>query len=39
MTKNRIQPIGNKSVAFDKITVPTPIQQRAFDLLGMTYRV
>lgn len=39
VTKNRIQPVGNESLAFDKITLPTPVQQRAFDLLGVTCRV
>ncbi len=39
VTKNRIQPLGNKNLAFEKIAVPTPVQQRAFDLLGVTYRM
>ena len=39
VVKNRIQPVSNKSLGFDKITVPTPIQQRAFDLLDVPYRM
>ncbi len=38
VTKNRVQPAGNEGLAFDKITVPTPLQQRVFDLLGVTCR-
>lgn len=35
LTINRVQP-GNKSVPpFNKLTNPTPLQQRAFDLLGI----
>ncbi len=33
--KNRIQPNLPGSPAFDKITRPTPLQQRALDLLGV----
>ena len=39
VTKNRIQPVGDKKLAFEKITVPTPVQQRAFKLLGVPCRM
>jgi len=34
LTKNTIQPKGNLP-SFDRLTVPTPLQQKAFDLLGL----
>ena len=34
LTKNTIQPTGDLP-AFDRLTVPTPLQQKAFDLLGI----
>ena len=34
LTKNTIQPAGNLP-PFDRLTVPTPLQQKAFDLLGL----
>jgi hypothetical protein len=34
LTKNTIQPAGDLP-AFDRLTVPTPLQQKAFDLLGL----
>ena len=38
IVKNRVQPkLPTKSVTFDKITSPTPLQQKAFDLLGVSY--
>lgn len=38
IVKNRVQPkLPGKSVTFDKITCPTPLQQKAFDLLGLSY--
>ncbi len=37
--KNRVQPKLGGALAFDKITVPTPIQQRALDLLQVPYRM
>jgi hypothetical protein len=38
MTKNRVQPkLGGVSVSFDKLTAATSLQQRAFDLLGVSY--
>ncbi|MEG4892034.1 hypothetical protein QUA82_35790 [Microcoleus sp. F8-D3] len=36
ITKNRVQPkLGGVSVSFDKLATPTPLQQKAFDLLGV----
>ena len=32
LTKNTIQPTGDLP-SFDRLTVPTPLQQKAFDLL------
>ena len=39
LAKNRIVPNTKDSVPFDLITTPTPIQQRAFDLLRVNYRM
>ena len=39
IVKNRIQPKGENLPAFDMLTTPTPLQQRAFDLLGVTLRL
>jgi hypothetical protein len=36
IAKNRIQPKDKKIPAFDMLTTPTALQQRAFDLLGVT---
>ena len=37
MTKNRVQPkLGGVSVSFDKLTTATSLQQRGFDLLGVS---
>ena len=36
--KNRIQP-KKGGTAFDKITTPTPFQQKALDLLGVSYKM
>lgn len=36
---NRVQPIDTDLPAFTVITTPTPIQHRAFDLLGISYRL
>jgi hypothetical protein len=38
LTKNTIQPKGDLP-AFDQLTVPTALQQRAFDLLGVSISV
>jgi hypothetical protein len=39
IVKNRIQPIDKHIAAFHMLTQPTAIQQRAFDLLGVTLRL
>jgi len=39
VAKNRILPNTKDAVPFDLITTPTPLQQRAFDLLGVNYRM
>ena len=36
IVKNRVQPKDVAMAPFEKITAPTPLQQRAFDLLGVT---
>ncbi len=36
IAKNRIQ---RGELRFDMITTPTPVQQRAFDLLGVSHRL
>ncbi len=38
IAKNRIQPQDSSAPAFDVITRPTPLQQRALDLLGVPLR-
>jgi transposase len=35
VVKNHIQPTPMPAIAFDKITQPTPLQQKALDLLGL----
>jgi hypothetical protein len=36
IVKNRVQPkLSKVEVTFDKITCPTPLQQKALDLLGV----
>jgi hypothetical protein len=36
IVKNRVQPkLSKAEVTFDKITCPTPLQQKALDLLGV----
>jgi transposase len=35
IVKNRVQPRGDASTAFDIVTRPTPNQRRAFELLGV----
>ena len=39
IVKNRIQPKDKKIAAFDILTRPTALQQRAFDLLGLILRL
>lgn len=37
IAKNRVPPkLAGVSVSFDKLTMPTPLQQRALDLLGVS---
>jgi hypothetical protein len=36
IAKNRIQPTLKGAKPFDKVTVPSPLQQRALDLLGVS---
>jgi hypothetical protein len=39
VAKNRILPTAKQPVTFDLITTPTRLQQHAFDLLGVNYRM
>jgi transposase len=39
LTINRVQPANQAVPAFDKLAVPTPLQQRAFALLGIKVAV
>ena len=39
LARNRILPNTKDPVPFDLVTTPTPLQQRAFDLLGVNYRM
>jgi len=39
IAKNRLLPKLDNAIAFDLITTPTALQQRAFDLLGVNYRM
>jgi Transposase DDE domain len=39
LAKNRIVPSTKDSVPFDLVTTPTALQQRAFDLLRVNYRM
>ncbi|MGH7320994.1 MAG: IS1634 family transposase, partial [Candidatus Rokuibacteriota bacterium] len=36
IVKNRIRLKAHAAIEFDKITIPTPLQQRALDLLGVS---
>ena len=36
---NRVQPTDTRLPAFNKLTVPTPLQRRAFELLGVSPRL
>jgi hypothetical protein len=36
---NRVQPIEGDMPAFTVVTTPTPIQRRAFELLGVSHRL
>ncbi len=39
VTANRVQPIDGELASFTVVTTPTPIQRRAFDLLGVSQRL
>ncbi|MHB1547604.1 MAG: IS1634 family transposase [Acidimicrobiales bacterium] len=39
VTANRVQPIAEELPPFTMITMPTPIQRRAFELLGSSHRL
>jgi hypothetical protein len=39
IAKNRIVPTTRDPMPFDLFTTPTALQQRAFDLLGVNYRM
>lgn len=39
IVKNKVRPKQIESPAFEMITLPTPTQQRAFDLLGISHRL
>jgi hypothetical protein len=39
IVKNRIQPKDKKIPVFDMLTTPTTLQQKVFDLLGITLRL
>jgi transposase len=39
VVKNRVRPKIAGALPFDKITTPTPLQQRVFDLLEVPYRM
>jgi transposase len=39
VAKNRVRTKADSDATFDVITTPTPIQQRAFDLLGVSHRM
>jgi len=39
LAKNTLQPKDGSAKPFEMITTPTPLQQRAFDLLGVSHRL
>lgn len=39
LTQNQVRPLGADGVTLDILTTPTPLQQRAFELLGVPARV
>jgi hypothetical protein len=39
LTQNQVRPLGADSVTLDILTTTTPLQQRAFDLLGVSTRL
>ena len=39
LTKNQVRPLGADGVTLDVLATPTPLQQRAFELLGVSARL
>jgi hypothetical protein len=39
LTQNQVRPLGPDGVTLDVLATPTPLQQRAFDLLGVSARL
>jgi hypothetical protein len=39
LTQNQVRPLGADGVTLDILTTPTPLQQRAFELLGVSARL
>ena len=40
LTQNQVRPLGaDDGVTLDILTTPTPLQQRAFELLGVSARL
>src|ERR1700675_2119761 len=39
LTQNQVRPLGADGVPLDILTTPTPLQQRAFELLGVSARL
>ena len=39
LTQNQVRPLGADGVTLDLLTTPTPLQQRAFELLGVSARL
>jgi hypothetical protein len=39
LTQNQVRPLGAEAVTLDVLATPTPLQQRAFALLGVSARV
>ncbi|MGH8700250.1 MAG: IS1634 family transposase [Burkholderiales bacterium] len=39
LTQNQVRPLGADGATLDILTTPTPLQQRAFELLGVSARV
>jgi hypothetical protein len=39
VAKNRVRPNATGTVTFEMITIPTPLQQRAFEMLGVSHHM
>jgi hypothetical protein len=39
VTKNQVRPVGAAGATLDILATPTPLQQRAFELLGVSPRL